>query len=64
MDQDLSKAEITKDVVEGTLDAAADTVTKVTSILVGAVRDVTRVLGEFGTEVFEIRDAARRAGDD
>lgn len=63
MADQLSKAEIGKDAVESTLDAAADTVSKVASIVVGAVRDVTRALGEFGSEVFEIRDAARQAGD-
>ena len=63
MNHQLSKAEIGKDAVESTLDAAADTVAKVTSIVTHAVRDVAKVLGEFGTEVFEIRDAARKASD-
>ena len=63
MSDQISKAEIGKDAVESTLDAAADTVSKVTSIIVGAVRDVTRVLGDFGTELFEIRDAAKKAAD-
>lgn len=63
MNDQLSKVEIGKDAVESTLDAAADTVAKVTSIVTHAVRDVARALGEFGTEVFEIRDAARKASD-
>ncbi|HET7688976.1 MAG TPA: hypothetical protein VFK41_01245 [Nocardioidaceae bacterium] len=63
MNDRLSKAEIGKDAVEGTLDAAAETVAKVTSIVTHAVRDVARALGEFGTELFEIRDAARKASD-
>jgi hypothetical protein len=33
-------------------------------IVVGAVRDVTRELGDWATDVFEIRDAARRAQAD
>jgi hypothetical protein len=36
----------------------------VTTIVTGAVRDVARAVGGFATEVFEIRDAARKAGRD
>lgn len=61
MSDQLSKAEIGKDAVESTLDAAADTVAKVTTIVTRAVRDVAKALGDFGTEVFEIRDAAKKA---
>ena len=63
MNEKLSKTEIGKDAVESTLDAAAETVSKVTSIVTHAVRDVAKTLGEFGTEVFEIRDAAKKASD-
>lgn len=63
MSDELSKSEIAKDAFESTLDAAADTVGKVTTIVTGAVRDVAKALGEFGTEVFEIREASRRASD-
>jgi uncharacterized phage infection (PIP) family protein YhgE len=61
MDDQLSKAETAKDSVQATLDAAAETVTTVTSIIVGAVRDVAKAIGDLGTEVFEIRDAAKKA---
>ena len=37
---------------------------QVASIMTGAVRDVAKALGGFATEVFEIRDAARKAGRD
>ena len=57
----LSKGEIRKDAVQNTVEAGAETVAAVTTILAGAVRDVARALGGFATEVFEIRDAARRA---
>lgn len=63
MNDQWSKAEIGKDAVESTLDAAAETVAKVTSIVTHAVRDVAKALGDFGTEVFEIREAARKASD-
>ncbi len=62
MSDEISKAEIGKDAVESTLEAAADTAGRVTNIVVGAVRDVAKALGDFGTEVFEIREAAKRAG--
>ncbi len=64
MDDHLSKGEIRKDAVQNTVEAAATTVGQVTTILTGAVRDVARTLGGFATEVFEIRDAARRADRD
>jgi hypothetical protein len=60
----LSRNEIRKDAVQGTVEAAATAVGQVTSIVTTAVRDVARALGGFATEVFEIRDSARRAGAD
>ena len=60
----LSKNEITKDAVQHTLSAGADTVASVVTILAGAVRDVVDTVGGFATEVFEIREAARRARDE
>lgn len=62
MGDQISKAEIGKDAVQGTLEAAAETVGTVTHIVVGAVRQVAKALGDFGTEVFEIREAAKKAG--
>ena len=60
--EELSRGEIAKDVVQNTVEAAAVTVGQVTSILATAVKDVAGVVGGFATEVFEIRDSARRAG--
>jgi len=57
----LSRAEIGKDAVQETAVAAAGAVGEVTTILTGAVRDVARAVGGFATEIFEIRDSARRA---
>ena len=53
--------EIRKDAVQSTVEAAAGTVGQVTSIVTTAVKDVAGALGGFATEVFEIRDSARRA---
>ena len=60
----LSRAEISKDAVQHTVEAAATMVGQVASIMVGAVRDAAQALGGFASEVFEIRDAARKAGRD
>ncbi len=61
MRERLSKSEIRKDAVQDTVEAAASAVGQVASIITGAVRDVTSAVGGFATEVFEIRDSARRA---
>ena len=63
MNDRLTRAEITKDAVQHTVEAGADTVAQVVGIVTGAVRDVAHAVGGFATEVFEIRDAARRARD-
>ena len=60
----LSKAETRKDVVQVVVESGATHVGRIASIVTGAVRDVTRELGEFTTEVFEIRDASKRAERD
>ncbi|MBZ5740572.1 hypothetical protein [Nocardioides mangrovi] len=64
MKDHLSRAEIRKDAVQGTVEAAASTVGQVATILTGAVRDIAGAIGGFATEVFEIRDSARRAEQD
>jgi hypothetical protein len=58
---ELSRTEIRKDAVQGAVEAAAATVGQVTTIVTGAVRDVAGALGGFATELFELRDAARKA---
>jgi len=57
----LSKAEINKDAVQSTAEAAAQTVGEVATIITGAVKDVAGAIGGLATEVFEIRDSARKA---
>jgi len=59
----LSKSEIRKDAVQGAVEAAATTVGEVATILTTAVKDVAGALGGLATEVFELRDAARRASE-
>ena len=60
----LSRAEIRKDAAQSAVEAAAGTVGAVTTILTSAVKDVAGALGGFATEIFEIRDSARRAAAD
>ncbi len=60
----LSKAEIRKDALQEGVTAASHAVGAVTTIITTAVGEIARTVGGFATEVFEIRDAARRAGDD
>lgn len=61
MRDSLSKAEIRKDALQDGFTAASHTVGSVATIITGAVGDVARALGGFATELFEIRDSARRA---
>jgi hypothetical protein len=64
MKERLSKAEIRKDALQDTVEAAAGAVGQVATIITGAVKDVAGTVGGFATELFEIRDAARRAAAD
>ena len=61
MSDHLSKTEIGKDAVQSTVQAAAGTVGDVAKIITRAVQDVAGAVGGFATEVYEIRDASRRA---
>jgi hypothetical protein len=61
MKDHLSRAEIRKDAVQDTVEAAAGMVGQLATIVTGAVRDAASAVGGFATEVFEIRDSARRA---
>ena len=64
----LSGAEIGKDAVQSTVEAAAATAGEVATIVTNAVREIATAIGGFATEVFEIREASRKAaaasGDD
>jgi hypothetical protein len=61
MDDRLSKAEIRKDALQEITGSGAATVGEVASIITTAVKDVVNAIGGFATDVFEIRDGARRA---
>ncbi|HEY3185831.1 MAG TPA: hypothetical protein VGJ70_00060 [Solirubrobacteraceae bacterium] len=57
----LDRLERGKDTIQVVVESGATHVGSIVGIVVGAVRDVTRELGDWATDVFEIRDAARRA---
>jgi hypothetical protein len=57
----LSKAEISKDALQETMEAGVQTVSQVMSIVTGAIRDVTTTIGGFATDAFEIREGVRKA---
>jgi hypothetical protein len=57
----LTKGEIAKDAVEATAQAAATAVGEVATIITRAIGEIAGAVGGFATEVFEIRDASRRA---
>lgn len=60
----LSKSETRKDTAQVVVESGAAHVGRIAGIVADAVRDVTREIGDFATEIYEIRDASRRAQAD
>jgi hypothetical protein len=63
MEDRLSKVEIRKDAMQETVQSVASTVGEVASIITTAVKDVAGAIGGLATDVFEIREGARRASE-
>ena len=61
MSDTLDRLETHKDTIQVVIESGATHIGSIVGIVVGAVRDVTREVGDWATDVFEIRDAARRA---
>ena len=57
----LERIETRKDTVQVVIESGATHVGQIMGIVAGAVRDVTRELGDWATDVFEMREAAKRA---
>lgn len=57
----LGRLETTKDTLQIVVESGATHAGRIAMIVAGAVHDVTRELGDWATDVLEIRDAARRA---
>jgi hypothetical protein len=60
----LSRREIAKDVVQQSTEAAIGSAGHVVAILFETARKITTEIGAFGTEIFEIAEASKRAGED
>lgn len=57
----LSPLERRKDAIQMAVESAFSHVGHIATIIAEAGRDVTREIGDWATDMFEIRDAARRA---
>ena len=64
MTDTLGRLETRKDTAQVVIESGATHVGSIVGIVVGAVREVTREVGDWATDIFEIRDAARRARTD
>jgi hypothetical protein len=60
----LDRLETRKDTIQVVIESGTTHVGGIVAIVLGAVRDVTSEVGEWATDVFEIRDAAKRARGD
>jgi hypothetical protein len=60
----LDDLEIRKDTIQDAVETAFQHVGAIAGIITAAGRDVTRELGDWATDMFEMRDAARRARAD
>jgi chemotaxis response regulator CheB len=56
--------ETAKDTVQVLTESAASHIGRIAMIITGAVRDVAREVGDWATDAFEMRDAAKRAQSD
>jgi hypothetical protein len=64
MSDTLGRLETRKDTIQVAIESGATHVGGIVGIVLGAVREVTREVGDWATDMFEIRDAARRAQAD
>jgi len=60
----LQRIETRKDTLQVAIESGAAHVGQIMGIVTGAVRDVTRELGDWATDVFEMHEAGKRAEAD
>lgn len=60
----LSRREIAKDVAQQSTEAAIASAGHIVAILFETARKITTEVGTFGTEIFEIAESSKRAGQD
>jgi hypothetical protein len=64
MKDHISKSEIRKDAIQDGVEATTHAVGQVSNIVVSAVGDVAKAVGGLATDLFEIREATKRAAAD
>ena len=60
----VGRVESGKDVLQEVIESGAGHVGRIASLITGVVRDVTREIGDFATDVFEMLEAQRQARSD
>lgn len=60
----ISKAEIRKDAIQDGVEATTHAIGQATTIVIGAVSGIAKTVGGLATDLFEIREAAKRASAD
>ncbi|GLZ39553.1 hypothetical protein [Actinokineospora sp. NBRC 105648] len=60
----VSEIESTKDTIQEVTESAANHIGRIALIITGAVRDIAREVGDWATDVIEMREAAERASVD
>jgi hypothetical protein len=60
----LERIETRKDSLQMAIESGATHIGQIMGIVAGAVRDVTHELGDWATDVFEMREATKRAEAD
>ncbi len=64
MKDHISKSEIRKDAIQDGVEATTHAVGAATNIVIGAVSDIAKTVGGLATDLFEIREASKRASHD
>ncbi len=64
MKDHISKGEIRKDAIQDGVEAVTHAVGQGTQIVIGAVGDIAKTVGGLATDLFEIREATKRATAD
>jgi hypothetical protein len=60
----VSEAESTKDTIQVVTESAAEHVGKIATIVTAAVKDIAREVGEWVSDLIEMREASQRAKED
>ena len=60
----VSEAESTKDTLQVMTESAAEHVGKIATIITAAVQDIAKELGDWVSDVIEMREASQKARED